>query len=380
MFSWDSRGSREATEIQGLPRVHLLAHAAPLDAAGTGSIRAHRNPTVTKTALANTFLRSLRLDPYLLALVATVTAAALVPATGATQALLDRIVYCVIAALFFLYGARLSPSQVWSGLTHWRLQAIVLAATYVVFPAIGVLAALLLQPVLDPTLAMGIAFLSILPSTIQSSIGFTSAARGNLAAALSSASISNVLGIAVTPLLAAALLSSGTHGTPTNAIKDIALQLLLPFVLGQALRPLVANPLVRWRSALASFDRGCILLVVYAAFSAGVAAGIWQRVAPLDLAAIVVANAVILTLVLWSTRRCSRALRFDVEDEIAVVFCGSKKSMATGIPMANVLLPATSVALAIVPLLIFHQMQLFVCAVLAKRYAARAQHPDAAMR
>ena len=318
-------------------------------------------------------LRSLRLDPYLVALLGAVVIASVVPVRGAGREVLDVVVYVAIALLFLLYGARLSPAQIWTGLLHWRLQLTVFMATYVLFPAMGLVAWWLLQPWLDRSLALGVAFLCILPSTVQSSIGFTSIARGNVAAALSSASISNLAGVALTPLLASLLLSTGSHLGPGDAVRNIALQLLLPFVVGQALRPLIGEWLLQRKAATALFDRSCILLVVYSAFSAGVIEGIWRSVDAPNLAILLLANTVLLALALALTTCFSRLLHFDTEDEIAVVFCGSKKSMATGIPMANVLLPASTVALAVVPLMIFHQMQLFVCAVLAKRYAARGQ-------
>lgn len=313
----------------------------------------------------------MKLDPYLLALAGVVLLAALFPATGVWQARLEDIVYAAIATLFFLYGARLSPRQIRDGLLHWRLQALVFAATYGLFPLIGLSTAWLVRPWLDPWLTTGILVLCILPSTVQSSIAFTSIARGNVPAALSSASLSNIAGVVLTPVLASLVLTAGAHSLPTGAIRDIALQLLLPFAIGQAMRPLIGSWTPRWKTLTSLFDRGCILLVVYAAFSAGVVEGVWQRLDATNLAVILLVDVVILAVILVMTTQVSRALRFNKEDEIAIVFCGSKKSMATGIPMATVLLPTTGVALAVVPLMIFHPLQLFVCALLAKKYAER---------
>jgi solute carrier family 10 (sodium/bile acid cotransporter), member 7 len=339
------------------------------NAGPSGPIFSRASTSFVITAL----LRSLRLDPYLVALLGAVVLASMLPVRGAGRAVLDIVVYIAIAGLFLLYGARLSPAQVWTGLLHWRLQITVFMATYVLFPAMGLAAWWLLQSRLDDSLALGVAFLCILPSTVQSSIGFTSIARGNVAAALSSASMSNLAGVALTPLLASLLLSTGAHQSSSEAVPNIALQLLLPFVVGQVLRPVIGEWLLRRKAATAVFDRSCILLVVYSAFSAGVIEGIWSSVDAGSLALLLLVDAVLLALALALTTLISRRLRFSPEDEIAIVFCGSKKSMATGIPMANVLLPASTVALAVVPLMIFHQMQLFVCAVLAKGYAAREQ-------
>ena len=158
-----------------------------------------------------------------------------------------------------------------------------------------------------------------------------------------------------------------------DAVGDIALQILLPFVVGQLARPLVGEWLDRQKTLTMLVDRGSILLVVYAAFSAGVVAGIWSKVTPQSLALVILLDLLMLAVVLVATTAASRLLRFSKEDEIAIVFCGSKKSMASGLPMANIIFPASAVGLIVLPLMLFHQMQLMVCAALARRYARRAE-------
>jgi solute carrier family 10 (sodium/bile acid cotransporter), member 7 len=211
----------------------------------------------------------------------------------------------------------------------------------------------------------------VLPSTVQSSIAFTSIARGNVAAALCSASVSNLFGMVLTPALVALLLSTHGAGFSFAAVQDIALQLLLPFAAGQALRPLIGAWLIRHKAITAVVDRGSILLVVYAAFSAGMVAGIWAQVTWASLGLVLLLDMLMLGLVLTATTCASRWMGFSTEDEIAIVFCGSKKSLAGGIPMANILFPGHAVGLIVLPLMLFHQAQLFICATLARRYAQR---------
>lgn len=196
-----------------------------------------------------------------------------------------------------------------------------------------------------------------------------------MAAALCCASISNLAGVVITPLLVTMLLSTGPGGLSFEAVADIALQILLPFVVGQCARPLIGDWLDRQKTLTMLVDRGSILLVVYSAFSAGVVAGIWSQVTPQSLGRVVVLDLVMLAIVLVFTTMASRLLRFSVEDEIAIVFCGSKKSMASGLPMANILFPAATVGLIVLPLMLFHQMQLMVCAALARRYGQRPEEP-----
>jgi len=323
-----------------------------------------------------TLLRRLRLDPYILAIIGMVAVAAFLPARGMGKDLLDVAVHAAIAILFFIYGAKISPQAIWTGIIHWRLQALVFATTFVVFPAVGFGLIALARGHLDDGLLTGLMFLALLPSTVQSSIAFTSIARGNVAAALCCASLSNLAGVVITPLLATVFLNPRTGAMSLDSVGEIALQILLPFVLGQIARPLIGNWLGRRKTLTMLVDRGSILLVVYAAFSAGVVAGIWSKVTPPSLALVIVLDLVMLAVVLAFTTAASRVLRFTTEDEITIVFCGSKKSMASGLPMANIIFPASTVGLIVLPLMLFHQMQLMVCAALARRYAL---HPRNAL-
>ena len=320
-----------------------------------------------------TIFARLRVDPYLLLLIGTVALAAICPARGAATGMVDRGVNVAVAALFLFYGARLSPAAIWAGLAHWRLQSLIFASTYILFPVIGVVVALLLRNMLPHDIVTGLLFLCLLPSTVQSSIAFTSIARGNVPGALCSASLSNMLGVILTPILVSQLLPAASGGFSIHALEDIATQILLPFVVGQALRPWIGAWLLRHPLLTSIVDRGSVLIVVYAAFSAGMVAGIWHQLSPASLGAVLLIDLLILGLVIATTTTVSRRLGFSTEDEIAIVFCGSKKSMAGGIPMAAILFPGHAVGLIVLPLMLFHQAQLFVCATLARRYAGRGR-------
>nr|WP_211177635.1 bile acid:sodium symporter family protein [Pseudonocardia acidicola] len=316
----------------------------------------------------------MRIDPYLIALLCTVGLASVLPARGAWATGAGYATTVAIGMLFFLYGARLSPQAALEGLRHWRLHGTVFAATFVLFPLLG-LAVLLLPPaVLPRELAIGVLFLCCLPSTVQSSIAFTSIARGNVPAAICAASFSNLAGIVLTPLLVGLLIS--VHGGFSGgALLDITLQLLLPFLLGQLLRPFIGGWITRHKRILGFVDRGSILLVVYTAFSEGVVAGIWGQLSLSALAVLLGVDAALLAVVLTVTAVGSRMLGFSREDRITIQFCGSKKSLASGLPMASVLFAGQAGAIAglvVLPLMLFHQLQLMVCAWLAQRHAHTA--------
>ena len=311
------------------------------------------------------------LDPYIVALLVTVVLASFLPAKGAFAQAMEIIANAGIVLLFFLHGAKLSREAILAGLGHWRLHLTVLAATFVLFPLLGLGVAAL--PGLPVVVASGMLFLTLLPSTVQSAIAFTSIARGNVAAAVCSASFSNFLGIFLTPLLVALLMGATAGGCSWGAVEKIVLQLLVPFVTGHLLRPVIGAFVARHKQVIGWTDRGSILLVVYTAFSAAVVEGLWQQIPLGVLGLIALLSAVLLALVLGITWLAGRALGFSREDAIVLLFCGSKKSLASGVPMAGVLFPAAQVGVVILPLMLFHQLQLIACAVIARAYAAQAK-------
>lgn len=312
-------------------------------------------------------LSGIGVDPYLIAILATVAAAAVLPARGAAATGLSHATVVAIALLFFLYGARLSPKSAWDGLKQWRLHAVILASTFVLFPLLGLAAEAASHPMLGPDLAKGVLFLTLLPSTVQSSIAFTSLARGNVAAAVCAASFSSLAGIVVTPALASLVLG-GAVKVDGSAVASLLAQLLLPFVAGQVARRWIAGWIAAHKPLLTLVDRGSILLVVYSAFSEGMVAGVWHSVSVTRLGALLLCCTVLLGAVLMLTSAASRRLDFARPERITLVFCGSKKSLASGLPMAAVLFPGHALSLMVLPLMLFHQIQLMVCTVLARRW------------
>ena len=273
--------------------------------------------------------RQLAPDRYVMAIVGAVALASLLPVRGEAATDFGLFTKVVIGLLFFLHGAKLSRESVIAGITHWRLHLVILAATFVLFPVLGLGLARLLPPsVLPATLATGIVFLCCLPSTVQSSIAFTSVARGNVAAAVCAASASNLFGIFLTPVLAAALLGVKGGGSPLAEAESIVVQLLLPFLAGQVARIWIAGWMKGHSKLVGLIDRGSIVLLVYGAFSDAVVQGIWQKVSALQIGLLLALCAVLLALVLAATAFAARRLGFDKADEIAIVFCGSKKSLA----------------------------------------------------
>lgn len=312
-------------------------------------------------------------DNFTLALLTTVALASVLPAAGGVARFFEGLTVAAVGLLFFLHGAKLSRQAIVAGLSHWRLHLVVVASTFVLFPLLGWALRPVLQPLVTPDLYLGVLFLCALPATVQSAIAFTAMARGNMPAAICSASASTLLGIVITPLLTGLLLSrtAAAQHDALESIGRIMLQLFVPFIAGHLLRPWIGGLTQRHAPVLKFVDQGAILLVVYTAFSAAVVEGLWHQMPLPALAGLLVVCAVILALALCFTTWLSRRLGFSKEDEVTIVFCGSKKSLASGVPMAKVLFAAHAVGAMVLPLMVFHQMQLMVCAVLAQRYARR---------
>jgi sodium/bile acid cotransporter 7 len=307
-------------------------------------------------------------DSFTLAILAVVVLALVLPCSGESARWVGIGSEIAIALLFFLQGARLSRPAVLAAILHWRLHLTIFAASFVVFPLLGLALRPLSGNLLAPQLYIGLVFLCTLPSTVQASVIFTSIAGGNVPAALCSASLSSVIGMVLTPLLVGLLLQA-PGAASLNGVGSIALHLLLPFLAGQLLQSRIGAWMQRRRREVTLVDRASVLLMVYGAFSAATLSGAWSRIPASSLLALAIVDGVLLATMMAGTTFAARRLGFPREDEIAIVFCGSKKSLVTGIPMANALFAGAALGLVVLPLMIYHQLQLMACATLARRYA-----------
>jgi solute carrier family 10 (sodium/bile acid cotransporter), member 7 len=316
-------------------------------------------------------LRSL--DPYIGLMALVVALATVLPAHGQGAAIAKYAANTSIVLLFFIYGTRLSPQAALDGLLQWKLQLAALLCTFALFPALGLILSPIFPAGFPAALVTGFLYLCILPSTVQSAIAFTSIARGHVAAALCAASASNMLGVFLSPLLAGTLLHAQGAGSSLTVFRDISLQLLAPFVAGQLMRPVVGGWVQRNRQILGYADRGAILLIIYVAFSKGMVDGVWARLQLTDLLILTGVLCGLLALVLMLTTLIGlKVMRLTKEDDIVLQFCGSNKSLASGLPMSTVIFPGPQQSMIILPLMLFHQVQLIACAVLARRYSSRS--------
>ena len=320
-------------------------------------------------------LKLLALDRFTILLIVMVILATFIPVSGQAAHYFNMLTTAAIAILFFLHGAKLSREAVIEGMMHWKMHILVFAFTFIVFPVIGLLAKPVLQPMLGQQLYWGFLFMCFLPSTVQSSIAFTSMAKGNVAGAVCSASFSNIIGMFITPVLVSYfILGQSQHGfDPTKSIIQITLLLLIPFILGQLLRPYVFPMMTKVPSIVKAFDQGSILMVVYGAFSSAVVAGLWHQVSGLTLLYLIIACSVFLTMIMLLAFYIPKWLGFSQADQTTIFFCGSKKTLASGVPMAQILFIGQPLGMIVLPIMIFHQIQLMVCGVIANHWSKARQ-------
>lgn len=308
-------------------------------------------------------------DLFLVALIVVMVFALTIPVSATLLRGFTVASDVAIVVLFLVYGMRLPTADVISGLKNIKLQGSIFLATYVMFPILGLLAFTATTPLLGHDLAQGVLFLSLLPSTVQSSVAFTSIARGNVPGAICGATFSNTLGIFITPLLVWLFMDVASTTSSGGGFQKILLMLLAPFLVGQLLERWAGAWLRRHAWVTQLTDRSTILLIVFAAVAQATTDGTWAALTIGVLIALLVISAVILSVALATTWFGGRALRMSRADRIALLMCGSKKSLATGLPMSIVLFPAATAAAVALPLIVFHQLQLMVCAVLARRLA-----------
>ncbi|RYG38841.1 bile acid:sodium symporter [bacterium] len=315
-------------------------------------------------------------DPFLIGMFVAVGLTWIFPNPGAEggwlqPALLNKL---GVALIFFLHGAALSFKSLKEGTLRWPLHLLVQSTTFVVFPLLGLLIALLGSGFIDADLRMGLFFLCALPSTVSSSVAMTAAARGNVPAAVFNATLSSLLGVVITPLLVGWLIQSGGHGFPLGKVMlDLVLWLLLPLALGQLARPVVGGWISRHKPIVHLVDRGTILLLVYTSFCDSVKSGVWSGHGVRTLITAFLICAAIFGAVLLFTGAVADRLGFNREDRIAAVFCGSKKTLASGVPMARLIFGASpTLSVILLPIMLYHPLQLFVCGILATRWARQS--------
>ena len=316
-----------------------------------------------------------KVDWFLIGMVLATLLAWVAPEPGAQGGALhpELTNKLAVALIFFLHGLALSFAALKQGAGLWRVHLLVQAATFVICPLLGWLAFRLASGALEPALAVGMFYLGALPSTVSSSIAMTALARGNVAAAVFNASLSSLIGVVLTPLWLSVAVGGNHAPLPFGrVVLDLCEWLVAPLALGQLARPFLGAWVSRHKSKIGVVDRVTILVLVYTSFCDSVKSGVWHRTGTGSLAVTLAYAALLFATVMLLVTLLARWLRFARADEIAAVFCGSKKTLASGVPMARLVFGAQpGLALILLPIMIYHPLQLVVCGWLAARWARR---------
>lgn len=313
---------------------------------------------------------------FLVAMLFAILLAVIIPDVGKSGGRLDidELTSIGIGLIFFLHGIGLSPKALRNGISHWRLHLFIQSATFVLYPLLWVVFGQGLLALMPSALAFGFCFLFVLPSTISSSVAMTAIGKGNMPGAIFNASLSSILGILITPLLIQVFMGlEGAEIDVMESVTSISKMLLLPMILGQLLRPFLLSGFEKHKSIIGKLDKYVILLIVFNAFSDSVAEGIWYSFSIEYVIMSVLICGLVLFFVVNLMVKSARWLGFNHEDEVAAVFCGSKKTLAAGVPMAKVIFSADPrLGMILLPIMIYHPLQIFYCAVLANRYQKKA--------
>lgn len=312
-------------------------------------------------------------DRYVSLLILAAVLGFLLPELGASDGPLHLglVTKLGISLVFFLHGANLAPENLVAGVKNWKVHALVQATTFALFPILGGILFVALDGVMSDSLRLGFFFLAALPSTISSSVAMTAIAKGNVPVAVFNATLSGLLGLVLTPAMVSLVTATGVmQFSLLDAMGNIALMLLAPFAIGQLVRPLIKQAVTKHKTILSMLDRGVILLIVFTSFATSAAGGIWTRFSAGEIIATVALVLVLLAIAFAKTVWLSRRLKLPLEDEAAVVFCGSTKSLANGAPIAQILFAGSPLlGVILLPLMLYHQLQLVGCAILAQRYS-----------
>jgi sodium/bile acid cotransporter 7 len=286
-----------------------------------------------------------------------------------------------VGLIFLLQGLLLPTASIRAALGQVRLHSVVQGMTFVGFPLLGLAVAALVGRWLPEELRIGLVYLSVLPSTVSSAAVLTAAAGGNSAGAICNAVLSSLLGIVLTPLLLAAALSlqgvaAGAGGGGIDAgrvVLELIKLILVPLLAGQVLRVWLGAWATAQKKRLGTLSTAVILFIVFAAFCDAAKAEVWTKhgaALPLEALAIAVGLFVLATA---ATRALSRAAGLGGGDAIAAEFCAVQKTLASGVPLAGVIFagdPRTG--LILLPLLIYHPLQLSLHGALAAKWAKKA--------
>jgi sodium/bile acid cotransporter 7 len=321
----------------------------------------------------NRKLASAGIDSFIAGILLMVVLAYFFPQPGLVKKpfSLEDVAAYGVAGIFFFYGLKLNFDKLKKGLANWKLHIVVQTATFLLFPLLALSIKPLFHSETDAALWTGIFYLCALPSTVSSSVVMVSIAGGNIPAAIFNASISSLIGIFMTPFWIKLFITQGSaHMDSTTIVSKLLVQVLIPVLLGIALNSRYGAITERNKKKLKTFDQVIILIIIYTSFCHSFSLGIFKGISWLALILLAVYMLVLFVLVICLIRFIARLLGFDAADSITAMFCGSKKSLVHGTVMSRIIFAgSTSTGIILLPLMLYHALQLVAASIMAKRMA-----------
>ncbi|MGO1244462.1 MAG: bile acid:sodium symporter family protein [Sphingobacterium sp.] len=286
---------------------------------------------------------------------------------------LSSITLIGVSLIFFFYGLKLSLPNLKSGLRNWRMHLVIQGATFVLFPLLVLLFYPMISSSIQEDFWLSFFFLATVPSTVSSSVVMVSIAQGNISSSIFNASVSGLIGVAITPLWMQFFLDFGHVNVLMDVYWGLIKEIIIPVIVGLLLQPYLGEFAMRHSKGLANFDKLVILLIVYGSFAESFVSGVFNTVEPTYLAGVFVGVVAMFVMVYGVLYWLSTAVfHFNLEDRITVLFCGSKKSLTHGTVFGKFLFVNSSAAgLYFLPLMIFHAFQILVITFIAQRYARK---------
>ncbi|PWJ59408.1 sodium/bile acid cotransporter 7 [Dyadobacter jejuensis] len=319
-------------------------------------------------------IRNMGLDGFMLALLSAIGLAYLWPYPGTAQSPLHLSTVSMygVSVVFFFYGLKLHPGKLRTGIGNWKLHMMVHLSTFVLFPLIALALHPLFHRLGEDTMWTGVFFLAVLPSTVSSSVVMVSIAQGNIPAAIFNASISSLLGVFLTPIWMGLVLgSTNAHFDLWPVVGKLAFQVLLPVALGVVLNRRWGRWAEKNRDRIKLLDQSSILLIVYTSFCASFGERLFSGLGLAELLLLGLGMMSLFWFVYLLLLGLTNLLGFNREDKIATLFCGSKKSLVQGAVMAKVLFAGPQAGLMLLPIMIYHALQLIMASALAQRMAQK---------
>ena len=317
----------------------------------------------------------IKLDKFVLAIIILIIVAYFFPEWGldTSPVPLDLIGTIGISLIFFFYGLKLSPQKLKAGLSNYKLHILIQASTFLLFPLLILLFRPLIQNEEQEILWLAFFFLAALPSTVSSSVVMISIAKGNIPAAIFNASISGIIGIAITPLWMGLFVTERASDFDFSTIySKLILQILLPVILGVLLQKYWGDFMRKHSSKLTLFDKTIILLIIYKSFAESFAENLFTSVSIIDLILLFAGVLAVFSIVFIITGLIAKLFGFNMEDRITAQFCGTKKSLVHGTVFSKILFGnMASLGLILLPLMLFHASQIMIISAIASRFARK---------